>query len=367
VKSGPLRVCHLISGDTWGGAEAFVYRLAVAQVQTGHEVGVILLNRGLLEQRIRAAGIQHWLIPEAQYNFFGLLRCVRDTVQRFSPSVLHAHRYKEDLLAACAPHAVKVVVTLHGYEPTYRLADRLKVHLVLCCVRGLERIRPLRFVAVSEDLRRRFQFSPARCDVIPNGVELPEAGALQRSAEYDASTVTIGWVGRMVPVKALSVLIEAFALLCAREPTLAVRLLLVGEGPERPLLQELAQHLRLASRIEFAGFSEDVARAFQRMTLLALPSLHEGLPLSLLEAMAHGVPVIAAAVGGIPQALSGTGAARLVASHAPEIWCEAIRELLHDPSAAQRLASAGRKLVEERFSIRHAAQQYAALYTSSTF
>jgi glycosyltransferase involved in cell wall biosynthesis len=170
----------------------------------------------------------------------------------------------------------------------------------------------------------------------------------------------IGWVGRLVPIKGLPVLIEALALL---PPALGnARLLLVGDGSERARLEALAQRLGVADRVELAGHVDDPAALYPRMSLFALPSLHEGVPLALLEAMAAGVPCVAAAVGGIPEMAGDHGAIRLVESRAAADWADAFRSVLTDPAAAARLGAAGRERVAERYSLDAVVDAYLALY-----
>jgi glycosyltransferase involved in cell wall biosynthesis len=200
-----------------------------------------------------------------------------------------------------------------------------------------------------------------RCVVIPNGVTLPPLAA--QAVAAPRAELVIGWVGRLVPIKDLPLLFEALARLPAE--LASTRLLLVGDGPERAALSALAARLRIADRVEFAGFVDDPARWLARMHVFALPSLHEGLPVALLEAMAAALPCVAAEVGGIPEVDGGSGALRLVASRDAAQWAAALAGLLASPAERAALGARGRARIAERFSIEAVLEAYLQLYRSA--
>jgi glycosyltransferase involved in cell wall biosynthesis len=364
TSSSPIHVCHLVSDDAWGGAEAVVAALLRAQAQRGDlRVELIALNPGRLTRLAAGLAIPVQVTPETGRGFVPLLRDVDAWIGGRRPQIVHSHRYKENLLSylIARRHGARSVVTLHGEESPERLATRLALGARYFAMHSLARLVGARFAAVSADLRSRFPMLAARCRVIPNGVALPPLAEDGPAARRDGAV--IGWVGRLVPIKQLPVLIEALALLAARDAS--ARLLLVGDGPERAALAALAQRLGVAQRVEFAGFVENPAQAFARMDLFALPSLHEGLPVALLEAMAAGLPCVAAAVGGIPEVEGGAGAIRLVPSHAPQAWADALAELLASAELRRALGARARARIAARFSIEAAADAYAALYRSA--
>lgn len=252
------------------------------------------------------------------------------------------------------------MVTLHGSEPPPQPLLRLKGRLRQLAAHRVARWVDARFVAVSDDLRIRLGLATSRCTVIPNGVPVPTAALGRPDSGAGAHPPTIGWVGRMVPIKGLPVIVEALRLL---PPALAfTRLLLVGDGPERPALEALARKLGVSDRVEFAGFVTDPAPHRARMSLFALPSRHEGIPVALLEAMAESIPCVAAAVGGILEVEGGTAAVRLVASRASREWAAELSRLLTDPAASASLGARGRMRVEQRFSLDATVAAYLSLY-----
>ncbi|MGI0014865.1 MAG: glycosyltransferase, partial [Nitrososphaera sp.] len=312
-----------MSGDGWGGLEALLYNLLCAQAsQADLELSLIVLNEGRFAKLSREAGLRVRLVGESGLGLFALARALNQALEELSPAIIHTHRYKENFLSylLARRHGAKSVVTLHGYEPPTAISDRLKIWLRDTISFRLAQYVGTRFVAVSDDLRKRYGVSPQRCVVIPNGIPIPRTNrdVDQPSRAGTLEYPVIGWVGRMVPIKGVSILLEAVAEMASNhfQPSL----LLVGDGPERLVLEGKVRSLGISERVHFTGYVEDPRPFFSRMHLFALPSLHEGIPLALLEAMAAGIPVVAAAVGGIPEIIGSSEAARLVFSHSATDW-----------------------------------------------
>ncbi len=359
-----IRICHLVSDDAWGGAESVVAGLLRAQSQRDDlRVQLLALNPGRLVRLATELGIPAQVAPEAGRSFPALLRDVGSRIAKIQPQIVHSHRYKENLLSYLIARrtGARSVVTLHGEEAPEGRSARLALAVRFFLMHRLARLVGARFAAVSSDLRSRFHMSPERCEVIPNGVTVPPLAI--RGPRAEPNKLVIGWVGRLVPIKNLPLLLEAFARLPA--DLAAARLLLVGDGPERAALAALATRLGISDRVEFAGFVEDPARAFARMDVFALPSLHEGLPVALLEAMAVGLACVAADVGGIPEVDGGHGAIRLIAAHDANAWAAALTSLLANPAERAALGARGRARIIERFSIDAALAAYVGLYESA--
>ncbi|MCC6643046.1 MAG: glycosyltransferase family 4 protein [Deltaproteobacteria bacterium] len=326
------------------------------------DVWLLGLNEGRLARIARGRGIPTEIAPETGRSFVDLLRDVDGLLAQIRPDIVHSHRYKENLLSylTARRHGAHSVVTLHGSEPPADSVQRLKTRIRQSITHRIARWVGAEFVAVSADLRERLGLSPSRCIVIPNGVKLPAHVVERRPLSVGTARSCIGWVGRLVPIKGLSLLLEAFALL---PPSLAAtRLLLIGDGPERAALEELSRRLGLEDRVEFAGFVADPAPSRARMALFALPSEHEGIPVALLEAMAEGIPCVAAAVGGIVEIDGGTGSVRLVRSRDPADWAREISLLLADPALCESLGARGRARVAQSFALDVTAGAYLALY-----
>ena len=331
------------------------------------EPSLVVLNEGRLDKVAREAGFHVRTIPETEMNVWKLALAVDRALSELAPTIIHAHRYKEQFLSYILAwrHGAKCITTIHGYEPPMALSGRLKFTIWDSINFILARLNRARFVAVTDDLRQRYRVSSRRCTIIPNGIQLNDFDqrSERRMLADHLSIPVIGWIGRMVPVKGLAILLKAVAQMSAVSRPL--RVLLVGDGPERQELEALADRLGIRDLIRFVGFAPEPLIFLDEMDIFVLPSLHEGIPMALLEALASGIPVVAAAVGGIPGMIGDTGAALLVRSSSPEAWAAALTEVIGCPEQSSMMAKRGRQLVREQFSIESMVNRYFDVYSAA--
>ncbi|MDR0182521.1 glycosyltransferase [Lysobacter arvi] len=283
-----------------------------------------------------------------------------------TPPIVHVHDYKSAFYAWLAtrrdPHAATpapLVATLHGWVESsgaLRLYTRLELAL-------LRRFDALVVVAAEQiDRLARAGVPRARIRHIDNGIPCPvrdDAGAAELRAQLgiapDAQVFSA--VARLSSEKNLAMLLRAFAPVAARHPHAV--LLLVGDGPERESLEALAHDLALDDRVRFLGMRHDTPAIYTLSDRIVLPSLTEGMPLVVLEAMACEVPVIASAVGDIPRLLEHSTHGRTVPPGDAAALEAALEHALHAPRARD---VAGRDYVRERHSAQAMAAAYVALY-----
>lgn len=269
--------------------------LHAAAVAAGHDA-VLLPCRGRIDPRtVRALVAQ-------------ITTCAAD--------VLHVHDYKSAFYAwlATRRRRVPLIATLHGWvdaSPALRVYNTLEIAL-------LRRFDALVVVAETQVERLlRAGVPRERIHQIDNGISLcavdeVPSPALRRELDLDDAGYIFGAVARLSPEKNLSLLIAAFGAIAATDP--ASKLLIVGDGPERAALETQVARLGLAARVCFAGARADMARLYPLIDCLVLPSLSEGMPMVVLEAMSRSIPVIASAVGDVPRLLSNTQHGRLFPS-----------------------------------------------------
>lgn len=195
--------------------------------------------------------------------------------------------------------------------------------------------------------------------VIPYGVDLQR---FRPSPRPPRTELTIGSVGRLAPEKGLDYLLQAFARIAAEEPR--ARLLLAGDGPERPKLQDLAIRLGIADKVVFPGevAHEDVPAVLSGIDVFAMPSTWEGFGVAALEAEAMEVPVVASAVHGLPDAVEDGLTGVLVPPRDVPALTAALRRLLGDETLRRRMGRAAREFVARRYSWTTNAAQMDALY-----
>jgi glycosyltransferase involved in cell wall biosynthesis len=214
-------------------------------------------------------------------------------------------------------------------------------------------------VCVSQDIldrRRDLDGVPAaKLHCIANGTPLLEPVTIE-----DHHPARVGAVGRLVDAKDYVTLVQCARLL--RQRGFDFRLTIVGEGPERARLEREIRQLALEDRVELPGATSDVTSWLKRFDIYVLSSIREGQPLSLLEAMAAGLPIVATQVGGIPDTLLDGEEALLIPPRDPDALATAISILFHDVGMRRRLGSRARERLIRDFSISVSSRRYRAIY-----
>jgi glycosyltransferase involved in cell wall biosynthesis len=203
-----------------------------------------------------------------------------------------------------------------------------------------------------------------RIGVVENGLDYSrldgDACADLRGAVHAAAgDLIVGFIGRLSPAKGLPFLIQAAAKLSAI-PNL--HFVLIGEGPLRSKLSNQIREHRLERRVHLLGHRDDVPALLREIDLFVLPSLREGTPIVLLEAMAAGRPVIATNIGGIAKLIEHGSNGRLVPPGDSDALAKEIRSCLEEPNERARLAARAKELARTQFTSEHMAQRYDALY-----
>jgi glycosyltransferase involved in cell wall biosynthesis len=286
------------------------------------------------------------------------------TLRGLRPDVVHAQDRRALLAVTVARAGRPLVATFHGLpdaaagawlragplagRPVPPSAAAALAADAALCRRAAATVVPSASLATF--LRQRLKVPSRRLHVVPNGVaaRVPvEPGPVRRLVS----------VGSFAPPKAVPVLVRAFAAVAARHP--GVTLDLVGDGDERAACQALAAELGVADRIGFPGYRTDVAERLRAADAFVLPSVNENLPLALLEAMATGLPCVASAVGGVPEALGGAGL--LVRPGDEGDLAAALDRLCADPALAARLGRAAARR-SARYTVDRCASAHLAVY-----
>ena len=314
-----------------------------------------------LHEAARLRGIDTALLPCAGRVDRATLRALRAECNAAPRAALHAHDYKSTVYAWLAGRGrrMPLVSTLHGWIETsagLRLYKRIELRLL----RAFDAL-----VVVSQaqrDTLRRAGIRDERIRWIPNGIDTQRyspAAAVASRAEFGIaqSAFLFGCVARLAPEKNIAALVDAVTAL--RREGADVALLLVGDGPERARLAERVSAAGIEDAVRFAGALADTARVYPMLDAFVLPSLTEGMPLAALEAMACERPIVASAVGELPQLLRGTQRGLLVRAGDGAELVQAMRATFLAGRGADATA---RAIVERAYSIDHAAAAYATLY-----
>jgi len=277
--------------------------------------------------------------------------------------ILHCHGYKSDITASLLrkESRPKIVTTLHGWWMGNNLKLKLYDWLDMKTIRGFERV-----IAVASHIRDELVkkgFPPQKVVFIPNGVEVGKADSesnkgIREELGIPADTAVIGIVGRLEKEKGHEFLMRSIVNLPR------VVLMIVGSGPLEKELVELSERLGIRQRTIFTGFRSNVKDYISALDIFVLPSLSEGLPLALLEAMAAGKPVVASNVGGVPTIIDGKDRGLLVEPRDVAGLESAIFELVGNTGFTDSIAENGRRFVEQNYSLSVTTRKYEELYKS---
>jgi glycosyltransferase involved in cell wall biosynthesis len=367
ADTGEVRVLQVVLQLSAGGTERLVIEL-VRRLRERFPMAVCCLDEpGEWAPEITGLGVEVTALHRPPGFQIALARKLASVATRFDASVLHCHHYSPFVygrLASLATRRTRVVFTEHG-----RLSDAPPSGKRRLANRFLTIGSPWLF-AVSHDLRRHLvaEGFPARMSVIWNGIDPgpPPDERRRRSARRsiavpeDASV--IGTVARLDPVKDLGTLLEAFAEVQRRS---ACRLVVIGDGAEEASLRARARALQIEGSVLWLGQRGDVREILPAFDVYANSSISEGISLTLLEAMAAQLPVVATRVGGTPEVVLDGETGLLGPARSAGALAALVQRLVDDKPLAARFGLAGRHRVCEHFALDRMVERYAAVYERS--
>jgi glycosyltransferase involved in cell wall biosynthesis len=345
-----MKILYLITKSELGGAQVHLLDL-MRGFKDEHELYLGVGDRGYLTEEAEALGVKCQVIPglihamKPHVDLQGLANTVK-LIRRIQPDLVHAHTSKAGVLGRVAGKisGVPSVFTAH----TWCFAEGASWKWKLFGVPA-ERVSGRlgdAIITVSEANRQlAIDFSVARGErivTVHNGV--PDTD-LRADSGVD-SVVRIVMVARFAAQKAQRVLLQAVA-----NRNLPVTVDFVGDGELRPAAEAMAQDLGIASRVRFLGSRSDVAEILAQSHIFALPTNWEGFPLSVLEAMRAGLPVVASRVGGIAEAVTDGETGLLVTAGDDEAFENSLSMVVHDHGKRRQMGAAGRAKYERDFTV----------------
>lgn len=373
-----MRVLHLIDSGGLYGAEKMLLTLVSEQMAAGLlptvlSAGETGIQNKPIEVEARRLGIP--VIPWRMNPGFNL-KAARDILrwaQSENYQILHSHGYKFNVLMGLWPESIRkipLIATLHGYVRAKRFTKAWVYETIDRLI--LARLR--RVVLVSEAMKRQVPEKIARSSktvVIPNGMSI---GSIRESASSEPAEAVFGFlsrfdsivlgVGRLSAEKGFDRLLEAFAVL--RQSHELLGLIIIGEGKQRAALERQVSDLGLEDFVQLPGYVDEVPAVMKRSDVLCMPSLTEGLPITLLEAMAVGIPIVACDVGEIDYVLGHGAGGRIVRYEgASQLAGELAAVLDHKDSVDEQVEWA-RNRVETDYSANAVMESYLAVYRQVT-
>jgi glycosyltransferase involved in cell wall biosynthesis len=360
-----LRILHVLAPAEVGGLERVVLSLAAGLRADGHDIHVAAVLGRPAEHSIfaplRRAGVVVHPLTIRRRAYLRERSAVESVCRQIHPDIVHTHGYRADVIDAPVARrlGIRTVSTFHGFTGG-AWKNRAYELLQLFALRNFDAIvavaRPQAIHLV------RSGIPASRIRVVPNAWYHDQDPLARRQARaafrVPHGRFHVGWVGRLSWEKGADIFLDAVALL----KDLPIVVSMVGDGPERLALEQQARRLGIGSLVTWWGTLPNAGRVFPGFDAFVISSRTEGTPIVLFEAMRSNVPVVAAAVGGVPDVVSG-GQAALVSPRDAVALASAIRGVYHDPQMAQARASHARERLRD-YDGASWVRQYGALYYS---
>ncbi len=359
-----MKVALAIETDGPGGAESMLLELARELRSTGHDVIAVgpLKGEGWLSSRFAELGIEREAVDLGRSLDGTSIRRLNSIVRKRRLDVLHSHEFTMAVVGAGAARlgGCRHVITMHGGS---YFAERLRRRMALRVAVSLS----ARTVAVSNSVKhallKALHLADESVIVVHNGATPLEGQGLRirRDLQLSEGDLLILAVGNLYPVKGHAILLEALVLLANRGKPRVVAVV-AGRGEERDRLAARSAELGMQDRFHLLGFRSDVPDLLHAADVIVMPSLSEGLPMAIIEAMLAGKMIVATDVGGIPELISNDSLGLLVPAGDAVSLAEQLQRAIDSPSLRNELGKAARARALKEFSASAMAQKYASIY-----
>jgi glycosyltransferase involved in cell wall biosynthesis len=367
-----MNVLHLIDSGGLYGAENVVLNLMHRQLETGVKttlgsIGTKADGQKAIEKKAAEVGLSVKVFRMRNGpNVSGAIRIYK-YAHKNNVDIVHCHGYKATILSGLLPFRygkIPYISTLHGWTSTkkytkmwfYEWLDAMMVK------------RADRVVAVSQAMRENLRLKVLNINpvVIYNGIQNNGAYNIVAADSnllkgFDNKKLKLISIGRLSKEKGFNILLNAVHHIKTKWNH-DVRLFIVGEGPEKGNLMRLAQENGIGENVIFPGYMENACKVLKCFDIFVMSSLTEGMPITLLEAMRAGMPIVATAVGGIPEALEGGKCGRLVPSGSDLDLAYNIVELYENRSLREELSAKAKIRFQEEFTVEKMEEKYRTVY-----
>lgn len=375
-----MKILHIMDSAGLYGAEIMLLNLVAEQIELGLEPTIASIGEKEIDEKPletaairRGFNVRNFRMKPGP-NIGGALEVLR-FAHAAGFEIMHSHGYKGNILFGFMPRRVRklpLVSTLHGYTSTNGFTKmRVYEWLDTKSLKFIDRV-----VLVNKGMLnhpRLERLLGVNFKVVNNGIPLPTAarederiwadgkgGVDAEITDFCAKGFTVGTIGRLSTEKGYRYLIQALKLL--QNEGLDARLVMIGEGYQRPELEKLVAAAGLSDRVFLPGYREGARRYLSLFNVFVMSSLTEGLPITLLEAMQAKVPIVATAVGGIPEVLDNGSAGLLVGPGKPGAISEAIHRVFAENQLGQKLGNAAYERVVTAYSSEAMAGHYLEIY-----
>jgi glycosyltransferase involved in cell wall biosynthesis len=384
-----VRIVHILTRFVPGGAQRIVQNLVEGLDKNRYDVALIIgsedWNDPAKKQQLQQKKVELIVVPNLVRNVnpFKDLASVFEIygfLMKWQPDIVHTHTSKAGIVGRFAAWMAKVPVRIHTphghiYQPGSEIEGVPKQGLTLKLFLALERMMGSfsdRIITLTSlEQKESLALSIGRADqfvTIHNAISIPSLDQLpgkfvtRREFKIPERAFIVGTVGRLSAVKGHFEFLQAAKLSCLENPDF--HFVLVGEGPQASRLKSWVHENGIQDRVTFLGYQEDVYKILSMYDLFVLPSLYEGFGISVLEAWAMKLPVVATAVGGVKEVVENEKDGLLVPPSNAGAMKNAIEWMKNNPEAAQKMGEAGYEKLKDRFTNQKMVEAHQTLYES---
>lgn len=364
-----INVLQFICPSGFYGAEMWI--LALAKNLDPDKINCsLVVTRESEDQNIeiynkfQAMGLDsHQIKMHGRFNPFAILKLSK-LIMKNQIKIIHSHGYKSDIIGLMAARltGIKAITTPHGFGNEKNAKLAFYMHLGRIVLRYFTKVAPL-----SEELKyemAKLNIPIKNIQLILNGVDLDEIESEKRNPlhnqYFDSAEKKIVYIGRLEFGKNITALIESFNLLHKEHPN--VRLILIGDGPLRNILENQARAMPFGKKIEFMGYRKDRLKLLKECNLFSMTSSSEGIPRCMMEAMAMGIPVAAYRIPGVDKLIIHEKTGLMADYGQVEDLKKCWERILFDEKFSAAISQNGQKHVIEKYSAKRMAEEYTSLY-----
>lgn len=373
-----MDILHIASGDLWAGAEAQVfYSLKEMKEKTLYHVRAILFNEGELYRRLKNESIDVLVSDENKNNSISICFSLLCELNKYSVDIIHVHDYKSHLLAAAAKiisfSNARIIRTIHGHTDVPFSFKNLKSWAILKVEKLFLRYFSFCLIAVSYDLfcSLKKKKMNSRIVQINNGIPSVENPIFNREVTRKGfnipdNTLWIGTAARLESIKNIGLLIDAGKILSSEFKDVNFFISIFGDGRLKTYLQTKIDDLDLADKIILHGHNDIILPVLNALDVFTLTSKHEGLPMSLLEAMSFGTIPVCSAVGGMKEAITHNADGFLFESENAFEFAEILADIYLRKDRLAAIRNNAKEKIKKSYSIEESNRKLLALYDEAS-
>lgn len=361
-----VTVLHMFSGDLWAGAEVMVFNLLSELKKQDINIIAVALNEGLLVKKLKHEEIETYVIPENTNSFPAIFYKILKLLKNKKIDVIHSHRYKENILSLLIAKTVgikNIITTVHGLPENSFNENNSKVQIFKSKLNNFIINHYFsKVVTVSNEIKQSLikinTFNPDKIYVVYNGI--PGIQNCELEINPSDKLYHIGTVSRLVPVKDLELFISIAAEIIKKRGD--VKFSVLGDGPLLNDLKKLVDTHKISNKFEIYPPRLDPASYYKTLDMYLNTSKHEGIPLSILEAMSAKKAVVAPLVGGIPEIIKNNYNGILLKGRKVKSFADACLKILDDNDFREKLSNNASNTIYDKFSVSTMANEYLSLY-----